>query len=418
MSVWLQTLKEGAKARIDDARTPVAERGAQLLKDAVWPTRKTEAWKYTSLHTLSDTDFAVGKTARANAQTIEGLDSSDLLFDGVRWHLPDQFEAGVKVATFSNLSPLEQSEIAADMMPVKPGRHLFGAINDLMVQDILVIDVEADAATTRPLRVVMNAIEGAVQHGRVWVRVAKGAKVEIIEQAEGEGQGLSTLISEYLVGDHAKLCHSRFQLVGGEHHAVGGCHIKLGEFARLRSTLVGFGSQMSRLDVDVEHAASHALAEMDAIYLLQGDELFDLHSTIEHAVPNGTTDENVRGIVTDSAKAVFNGRIHIHRDAQKTLAELNNRNLLLSDSARVSTKPELEIYADDVKCAHGATVAELDEEAIYYLQSRGISERDAKVMLNFGFINELVDKMPNEALGDWLRSKLKARFESMNKVDA
>jgi Fe-S cluster assembly protein SufD len=131
-------------------------------------------------------------------------------------------------------------------------------------------------------------------------------------------------------------------------------------------------------------------------------------------VPNGTTEENVRGIVAGQARVVFNGRIHIHRDAQKTLAELNNRNLLMSADAEINTKPELEIYADDVRCAHGATIAQIDKKALYYLQSRGINRGQAQVMLSFGFINELVDQMPNEALAEWLRPQLRQRFAAMD----
>jgi Fe-S cluster assembly protein SufD len=130
-------------------------------------------------------------------------------------------------------------------------------------------------------------------------------------------------------------------------------------------------------------------------------------------MPNGTTEENARGIVGDKARAVFNGRIHIHRDAQKTLAELNNRNLLLSRRGVINTKPELEIYADDVKCAHGATVAEIEEEALYYMLTRGISRSKALVMLNFGFIQELINDVPNVAVREWLAPILSERFAQM-----
>ena len=156
-----------------------------------------------------------------------------------------------------------------------------------------------------------------------------------------------------------------------------------------------------------------SIYQIVAIYLLAEGELFDLHTTIEHAVPNCTTEENARGIVGDRAKAVFNGRIHIHRDAQKTLAELNNRNLLLSRRAVINTKPELEIYADDVKCAHGATVAEIDDTALYYLLTRGISRSQALIMLNFGFIRELINQIPNEDIAGWLLTQLHDRFVGM-----
>jgi len=165
--------------------------------------------------------------------------------------------------------------------------------------------------------------------------------------------------------------------------------------------------------MDIIHAGEKAISKLNVIYLLDGRELFDLHSSFEHTAAHGTSDQNIRCIVADHANAVFNGRIHIHRDAQKILASMNNRNLLMSDDAQVNTKPELEIYADDVRCAHGVTIAEIDEEAMFYLQSRGISRSDAQVMLSFGFINELVDQMPNIAIADWLRPQLRNRFANM-----
>ena len=177
--------------------------------------------------------------------------------------------------------------------------------------------------------------------------------------------------------------------------------------------MIGFGSNLSRLDVDIIHAGEGTHAKLNALYLLDGDELFDLHSTVEHSSAFGTTVENVRGIAAGRSRAVFNGRIHIHRDAQKTLAELNNHNLLMSDKAQINTKPELEIYADDVRCAHGATVSAIDTGSLFYLQSRGIGRDQAQILLSFGFINELVEQMPCQLLAEWLRPQLRQRFAQM-----
>jgi Fe-S cluster assembly protein SufD len=151
---------------------------------------------------------------------------------------------------------------------------------------------------------------------------------------------------------------------------------------------------------------------MKGVYLPKNDQHVDIHSYIEHKAAHCTTDETYRGIMADRSKAVFNGRIHIHPDAQKTLAELSNKNLLLSDKAQINTKPELEIYADDVKCAHGATVAQLNEEAKFYLRSRGISAQEADIMLSFGFINELLESIPVDALRVSLRPLLAQQFST------
>jgi Fe-S cluster assembly protein SufD len=245
------------------------------------------------------------------------------------------------------------------------------------------------------------------------VRLGKNARATVIDHGQGEQASLSTCFAEYQIGEQAYLEHYLLAMHTQQAIHIGGCHFSLHQRAELNSTLIGFGSQLSRVDVDIIHNSEHAKAKFNAIYLLGESEHFDLHSTIEHAQPNGVTEENARGIVGDKAKAVFNGRIHIHRGAQKTLAQLNNRNLLLSRTGQIYTKPELEIYADDVQCAHGATVAEIEEEALYYLRSRGISRSQALVMLNFGFIQELVDKMPNQHLAQWLQPQLKSRFLEM-----
>ena len=160
----------------------------------------------------------------------------------------------------------------------------------------------------------------------------------------------------------------------------------------------------------VNHAGPGAYAALNGVYLPRGDEHIDYHSTIEHAVPHCQTDEVFRGIIADRATAVFNGRIHIHPDAQKTRAELSNKNLLTSAEAQINSKPELEIYADDVQCAHGATVAQLDELAMHYLRTRGVSRAEAEVMLSFGFINELIEALELESLRAYLRPLLALRF--------
>jgi Fe-S cluster assembly protein SufD len=383
------------------------------LKQQQWPTRRTEAWRYTSLHPVADLELKSGTgNATAEAPVIEGLNSLDLVFvdgqlstDISKLKLPE----GITISELS--APSEPAE--AIFAQVKPSRHLFGLVNDVLAQQGVVIDIAAGAKVEQPIRIVNFASAGIESHQRTLVRVGENAQATIIEHGSGSGNSLNTVFAEYDIAEKARLEHYRFALHEGEAIHIGGSHFKLHDHARLNSTLIGYGSQLTRLDVDIEHAGEHAFAKFNNVYLLAPRQHFDLHSTIEHASPNGTTEENARGIIGDRAKAVFNGRIHIHRHAQKTLAELNNRNLLLTRGAQINTKPELEIYADDVQCAHGATVAEIDEEALYYMLTRGIDRQQALVMLNFGFVQEMVFQMPNKALADWLQPILKTRFESM-----
>lgn len=420
MSEWLGNAVARAE-NISDWLSPKRQASLALLREAQWPTRKTEAWKYTPVQVLADANF----TEAANSQSIydestsggviDSLNSLDLLFvDGVLQGELSDLPEGLSLVSLADASIEMQTWAADTFTKVKPARHLFGLVNDVLATSGLLVDVAEGAHIAQPIRIINRLNSGCEAHTRVLVRIGAGAKVTVIEDYSGAEKSFNTGFAEYVLSDSAQLEHYRFALQTAEAISIGGSHFNLGAKAKLNSTLIGFGSNLSRLDVDVNHVGEHAFAKLNAVYLLDGDELFDLHSTIEHAVPNGTTEENVSGIVAGHARAVFNGRIHIHRDAQKTLAELNNRNLLMSRNAEINTKPELEIYADDVRCAHGATIAEIDKKSLYYLQSRGISKAQAQIMLSFGFINELVDQMPNQILADWLRPQLRQRFASMD----
>lgn len=416
MSQWLSQVIDRAGS-VNDWLSPVRAEALAQLRQTSWPGRRTEAWRYTSLHPFEQLDVSSDASSPAvDIPQIEGLGSLDVVFvngvlqnDIASLDLPD----GVELQSLDAASDSARTAAGQVFTQVKPQHHIFGLVNDVLAEQGVIIDIAPGAVVNQPIRILNLVTGGAESHNRVLVRVGEKARATIIEHGSGEGNSLNTAFAEYDIGSEARLEHYRFAMHGAEAIHIGGSHFKMGERSKLNSTLVGYGSQLSRIDVDIHHAGEHAFAKFNNVYLLAAGEHFDLHSTIEHAVPNGTTEENARGIVGDRAKAVFSGRIHIHRDAQKTLAELNNRNLLLSRRAQVNTKPELEIYADDVQCAHGATVAEIDEGSLYYLRTRGIPRSQALIMLNFGFIQELVQQMPNQALAEWLQPILKARFRAM-----
>ncbi|XOV77631.1 MAG: Fe-S cluster assembly protein SufD [Aestuariibacter sp.] len=410
MSDWLQHAK--ARAEQQHFWSPQQKLALQQLQTRPWPSRKVEQWKYTPVNAIERGAFAQKPAFAAQVSPLAGQETLDIVFvNGELQSQPQSLPAGLSI---HSLTEHAQAGWAADYFAqCKPDRHLFGLVNDCLADNGVIIDIATESKIALPLRIINVVSQDAEVHNRVLVRVGDGASVSVIEQAEGNESSLLTAFAEYFVGASAKLEHYRFALRIRDAISVGGSHFKLQKEAQLNSTVVGFGSVLSRLDVDVMHCGENAFAKINAIYLLDGEEIFDLHSNIEHEIGHCVTDETVRGIVGGKAKAVFNGRIHIHRDAQKTLAELSNKNLLLADTAQVNTKPELEIYADDVRCAHGATVAELDKAALYYLTSRGISKEQALIMLNFGFVNALVDEMPNQHLAEWLRPQLQNRFAQM-----
>ena len=413
MSSWLADTITQAQT-IDDWLSPKRAQSLALLEATNWPNRKTEAWRYTPVNKIERATFKQTSTLQDIATHIPNLDAIDLVFvDGI-------FDAAASSKTFPAGLTINQLADGKDhdwalesFKNTKPDRHFFGLINDTLSTQGCIIDVANDTAIEQPIRILQSFQQGSQSHTRILMRLGKRSSACVIEQLQGDSLSLNTSFAEYQIADQAKLEHYRLALQCSEAISIGGSHFSLGEKADLDSNLVGFGSQLSRVDIDIIHAGESAHSQLNVIYLLDGKELFDLHSAIEHTKPHGTSEQNVRCIVADHANAIFNGRIHIHRNAQKILAEMNNRNLLMSDDAQINTKPELEIYADDVRCAHGATIAEIDEKAMYYLQSRGISRSEAQVMLSFGFINELVDMMNNQAIAQWLRPILRQRFADM-----
>ena len=416
MSEWLESAIARAQG-INDWLAPKRAHALELLANTKWPTRKTEAWRYTPLRPVERTQAKViSDKIDLSPVAIADLSAIELVFVNGQFdqaQLTKTLPEGLSISLGGDLGSAQQADALSVFSTIKPERHIFGLVNDALAQDVVVITVAEGVEIAQPIRISSLLSQGAESHTRVQVALAAGSRLTVIEDVQAQGESFNTAFVEYNVAANARLEHYRFALQTGSNVAIGGSHFNLHDHAKMNSTIVGFGSDLSRLDTDIIHAGEFADAKLNAMYLLDGKELFDLHATVEHAMPNGKTEENVRCIVADRARAIFNGRIHIHRDAQKTLAELNNRNLLLSDKAEINTKPELEIYADDVKCAHGATVAQIDKQALYYLQTRGVSRSKAQVMLNFGFINELIDLMPNAALAEWIRPIIRERFAQM-----
>lgn len=416
MSQWLDDVIVTARG-VNDYLAPVRLQSLARLSQQGWPGRRNEAWRFTPLTSVAKQAAQYASAPGTYDVTpIATLNTLDIVF--VDGHLVTDLSAldlptGLSLTALATQDASQQKKVSAAFAQTKPAHHLFGMVNDALCQQGVLIEVAAGATIATPIRVMHIVTQAVDTHSRVLVNVGAGANVTVIEQGQGNAGGMHTSFAEYSVGESACLTHYRFAFFTAAAKHAGGSHFKLQHNAQLDSTVVGYGSDMSRLDIDIEHAGEFAKASLNAIYLLAANELFDLHTTIEHAVPNGTTEENARGIIGDGARAVFNGRIHIHRNAQKTLAELNNRNLLLSRRGVINTKPELEIYADDVKCAHGATVAEIDDKALFYLLSRGVPRSRALVMLNFGFIQELVQRISDSAIADWLLELLSARFQSM-----
>lgn len=414
---WLQTVNNRGLARLD---------GAYL------PDRKTEAWKYTNLKYLANpelfslvnpvADIADPASLWQAEYDIADFEAHTLAFvDGcfcpaLSTSLSD-LPAGVELVPFSQASAAQQQAIAARLDTVVPDTgHLFAAVNSAQVVDGVYLHLAANVVLAKPVKIVhLHSQASCPQTAvlRVLVDLESGSSASLLEQFVGgadNSQCLANSLSEFCLADNARLDHLRLNVEEESIAHVGGVHVALGRSAVIDSFYLAFGSVLKRLDLVVNHRGEGAHCEMRGVYLPRNNQQVDFHTCVEHAVPHCTTNEVFRGIIADAAKAVFNGRIHIHPDAQKTSAQLSNKNLLTSAKAEVDTKPELEIYADDVQCAHGATVAQLDEMAMHYLLTRGVAEDEARVMLSFGFIYELVNALDNESVANYIRPRLARMF--------
>lgn len=387
------------------------------------PTRKTEQWKYTGLQALQPS------YAPASDGAIELVDAGIELprYGGFRVvfinghfsaeHSDSRLPDGVSLVRFADADEAQAARVLSYLgTAVGRDEPLFTALNDAALADGVFLEVAPHAVIEQPLHVVWvsgNQARPFSINQRLLLLCGESSKVSLIEHfagARSEQQSFTNGVTELLLTAGASLCHYRLHLEEAAALHIGRVHTRLGADAMLNSFHLGLGSVLKRIDVVVDHCGQGAHCELNGVYLPRGEEHIDYHTCIEHRVPHCTSSEIFRGIIGDSATAVFNGRIHIHRDAQKTRAELSNRNLLTSTRAEVNTKPELEIYADDVQCAHGATVAQLDDMSLHYLRSRGVSRADAQVMLSFGFINEVINSVRCDVLKTYLQGFLSQRF--------
>jgi Fe-S cluster assembly protein SufD len=237
----------------------------------------------------------------------------------------------------------------------------------------------------------------------------RNAEARVVETYAGVADGgyLTAVVTEIVLAENAGLEHSKLQAEADKAYHFGGIYAEQARSARLRQHHSAFGGLLARTEIHSD-VGQGAECELDGLFLASGRRHLDTHTLVRHVAPNATTRETYRGIASERGRGVFSGRIVVEKDAQKTDAEMSSRNLLLSDSAEIDAKPQLEIHADDVKCAHGVTVGQLDPNAVFYLETRGIDADSARNLLTFAFANEMVEKIRLESLQKQVQAELLA----------
>lgn len=401
--------------------------GRDSSKGRVLPNFRAEDWKYTSLRLLEEGAYQAAPAPVASSAgleshyRIEGLDACRLVFVNGHYSAalssPEALPEGVTLTTFSAAGDTEKALIQKHLGTLADrNSRLFTALNDSWLEEGTFLRVARNTVAEKPVQLVWLTTAQSEAFGlaqRLLVVLEEGSEASVLEQfvSTGDVQNAFTNgVSEFVVGDNARLHHCRLHLEEAGALHVGAVHVGVGHSATLNAFHMALGGRLKRNDIVVRMQGEGSHCELNGVYLPRNREVVDYHTCIEHEVPHCTSEETFRGIIADEARAVFNGRIHIHRGAQKTSAHLSNRNLLTSNKAEIDTKPELEIYADDVQCSHGATVAQLDEAQMHYLRTRGVSEQEARVLLSFGFINEILNRIHREPLRNYLRPRLAGLF--------
>lgn len=369
------------------------------------PTRRVESWHYTDLRRLltSVPAFDASAAGKAIAPLLEGSTVLSII-NGVSAATPN-----VDGVSFQRLGDKLVDGSYAPALVTYGSDDAVGALNTAFVADGYFVDIEDGAQVEKPIE-LQNIQAGGQVHVRLPVRVGTGAKATIVERQTGEGAGLVSSVSQLLLGDDAEVLWLIVQDQPETATHLAQFKAELGKNSKLTLFVMNAGGKLVRQEVIVKASGEGADFKLRGVNLLSGDTHVDVTMVLDHTVPHTSSTEVVRNVVTGRAKGVFQGRINVHQMAQKTDARMACNTLLLSDDGEFSTKPELEIFADDVACGHGATVTEIDRNHLFYLMARGIDEKTARGLLVRAFLAEVIEELEDETVVKPLEELLTSWF--------
>lgn len=407
----------------------VRERAFERYADLGLPTLRDEDWKYTNVGHLEKRAYALAEDAKdagaaARVATLAMAGCARLVFINGH-HSPalsdlralGQLPEGATVGSLASLAARPhalESWLAGRLTVSAEAPHNgFEALNAALWSDGACIDLAAGTVLAAPLQLLFLTTRPELAvFPRNLIRLGAEARAEIIEQHAGmdEGTYFTNTVTGIVLERGARLTHAKLQEEGKRAWHIADVRTAQGPRSRYASQSFALGAQVARVDIATHFEAEGCETELLGLYLADGRQHLDHHTRIDHARPGGTSRQLYKGVLDGAARAVFNGKVIVHPDAQGSDAQQSNRNLLLSDQAEVDTKPQLEIYADDVKCSHGATVGQLDPAQIFYLRSRGIADAAARALLTHAFAAEVVERVGMARLRERLETLLARRL--------
>jgi Fe-S cluster assembly protein SufD len=418
----------------------IRDRGASRFAQVGFPTVRNEEWRFTSVSQIANAELALAPASIAldedqletflyadaphrlvfvNGRFVEALSRTSGLPDGVRFGSLTQAMASPGAAMDSGRRDDADVERLFGRQ-VDIDTRAFAALNSAFASDGGYISVPEGVVLDTPLQLLFVSVAPAaalatastMSHPRTLIVLGTSSQAQIVETYVGlPGQKYFTnAVTEVFVGDNAVLDHYKVQEESVDAFHVASMHVRAARSANFSSHSFALGGKLVRNDAIATLAGEGAECTLNGLYLADGERLVDNHTTIDHAEPHCPSHEIYKGIIGGKARAVFNGKIIVRQDAQKTDAKQTNRALLLSDNATINTKPQLEIFADDVKCTHGAAIGQLDEDALFYLRARGLTLQEARDMLIHAFAGDILDRVKIEPLRRALETELYAQL--------
>lgn len=398
-------------------------RGRAAYEAEGLPHHKTEAWKYTRIDKVGPFTHA----DLAPPAEIDGARGADFGLDSwrvvvVNGHvrpelsvlegLPDSVTVAGMIemvgAEPERLEPHLGRVLSLEKMPL-------AALNTAYLGDGAFIHVPRGVALDKPLQIVSLTAAGeepVMVHPRHLVVLEDGAAATLVETHLGGGQGFANTVMEVVLGRDARLAHAKLQDESPQAVHVAACAVRLGENAAYDGLVLHTGGRLARHELRAEIAGPHASCTFNGAVLAAGQQHMDTTTFVDHAVPDGKSQQNVRAVLDHTARGVYQGKVLVRRDAQRTDAHQLSRALLLARGAEMDAKPELEIYADDVKCGHGAATGELDPDHLFYLRGRGIDPATARRMLLEAFVAEVIDPFPDAAVREMFAGRVGAWLDA------
>ncbi len=409
--------------------TPTRLGAIRRLQGLELPERRQEGWRYTSLTPFLEHRFA------PSAEDFSALELEDI--DGHLLAGEDDYHRLVLVngrfsASLSNLAGLPggvgvhglRAAMQADADPALKrlgslsgdGEHFFATLNAALMGDGAFIRIGPGSRLEKPIELLHLAVGGddpPMAHPRHLMLLEEGAEATVIERFASLGPSVyfTNLVSEIFLEPTARLNHQRLQEESAKALHLAGLHLHQDAASRYQGTTAALGAAWSRTELNVEFRGAGGESVLNGLYLAGDRQVTDIHLDVRHQVPGCSSREHFKGILDGRGIAVFDGRVLVQKDAQQSHAHLANANLMLSRNAEIDTKPQLEIYADDVQCSHGTTVGQLDPEMLFYLRSRGIGEAEARKLICLGFAGEILETLQDPPLREHALRILHARLD-------